>query len=152
MIPGMGQFMLPMSVSEPRQVTSNVGFLKKPTVKSRVNGLDRYYYSLVIDWRKYDLEEQMLLNLNKKDWISGLKLPDFEKETVKTQETLANMSKYTELYCERVKSEIGKTPEEIEVMNVGKLNPKKHLENSVQDLMSSAILMSLGMMIDTVVF
>lgn len=48
------------------------GFLKKPTIQARIHGLDRHYYSLVIDWRKNDLEEQILQNLNKKDWTAGL--------------------------------------------------------------------------------
>ena len=46
--------------------------LKKPTIQARIHGLDRHYYSLVIDWRKNDLEEQILQNLNKKDWTAGL--------------------------------------------------------------------------------
>lgn len=48
------------------------GFLKKPTIQARIHGLDRHYYSLVIDWRKNDLEEQILQSLNKKDWTAGL--------------------------------------------------------------------------------
>ena len=48
--------------TEPRQTTSNIGFLKKPTIQARIHGLDRHYYSLVIDWRKNDLEEQILQN------------------------------------------------------------------------------------------
>jgi 26S proteasome regulatory subunit N11 len=68
-----GQNMMMMALpTEPRQTTSNIGFLKKPTIQARIHGLDRHYYSLVIDWRKNDLEEQMLANLHKKDWTAGL--------------------------------------------------------------------------------
>jgi 26S proteasome regulatory subunit N11 len=63
--------------AEPRQVTSNIGFLKKPTIQARIHGLDRHYYSLVIDWRKNDLEEQMLMNLHKKDWSTGINYISF---------------------------------------------------------------------------
>ena len=28
--------------TEPRQTTSNIGFLKKPTIQARIHGLDRY--------------------------------------------------------------------------------------------------------------
>lgn len=60
MIAGQGgMMMMPMAQGEPRQTTSNVGFLKKPTIQARIHGLDRHYYSLVIDWRKNDLEEQV---------------------------------------------------------------------------------------------
>ena len=70
MIAGQNQFMMSMN-KEPRQTTSNVGYLKKPTIQALIHGLDRYYYSMVIDWRKNELEEQMLQNLNKSDWTSG---------------------------------------------------------------------------------
>ena len=56
---GMMGMMMPTN-QEPRQTTSNIGFLKKPTIQAQIHGLNRYYYSLVVDWRKNDLEEQML--------------------------------------------------------------------------------------------
>jgi 26S proteasome regulatory subunit N11 len=37
-------------------------------------------------------------------------------------------------------------------LSVGKVDPKKHLENAVYDLISLNILQCLGTMIDTVVF
>lgn len=150
MIPGQGMLMaLP---TEPRQTTSNIGFLKKPTIQARIHGLERHYYSIVIDWRKNDLEEQMLMNLHKKDWTTGLKLQKFEAQQKESEKLLDSMSKLTKDYAVRVKEEEGKTLEEIEIMNVGKIDPKKHLESEVHDLMGSSILQCLGMMIDTVVF
>ena len=74
MIPDGGMMGMLMPQTEPRQTTSNVGFLKKPTIQAQIHGLNRYYYSLVIDWRKNDLEEQMLMNLGRKDWSAGLVL------------------------------------------------------------------------------
>lgn len=83
MIAGQGGMMMMMAPTEPRQTTSNIGFLKKPTIQARIHGLDRYYYSLVIDWRKNDLEEQMLMNLHKKDWTTGLVIRKFEDHQVR---------------------------------------------------------------------
>ena len=65
---------------------------------------------------------------------------------------LDTMTRLSKDYCKRVKEEEGKTMEEVEIMNVGKLDPKKHLENDVHELMASTILQCLGTMIDTVVF
>ena len=48
---------------EPRQTTSNIGYLQKPTLVSLVRGLNKHYYSLVINNRKNDLEQKMLMNL-----------------------------------------------------------------------------------------
>jgi 26S proteasome regulatory subunit N11 len=152
MIPGQGMMMMMPTSSEPRQTTSNIGFLKKPTIQARIHGLDRHYYSLVIDWRKNDLEEQMLMNLHKKDWTHGLKIQQYEDQQKYSEKMLEEMARLSKDYSARVKEEEGKTQEEVEVMNVGKIDPKRHLENNVQDLMASAILQCLGTMIDTVVF
>lgn len=149
MIQGHNQF---MAATEPRQTTSNIGFLKKPTIQARIHGLDRHYYSLVIDWRKNDLEEQMLMNLHKKDWSSGLILEKFETHQKNTEIVLEKMIRLSKDYVTRVKEEEGKTLEEVEVQNVGKVDPKKHLENDVHDLMASSIIQCLGTMLDTVIF
>ncbi len=151
MISTQNQLMMTMT-TEARQTTSNIGFLKKPTIQARIHGLDRHYYSLVIDWRKNDLEEQMLANLHKKDWSHGLKVTKFEEHQKETEKYLDTIAKLTKDYSKKVKEEEGKTLEEIEVANVGKIDPKKHLENDVYDLMSNTILQCLGTMINTVVF
>jgi len=51
---------------EPRQTTSNIGYLQKPSIQAIVHGLNRNYYSLAINYRKNELEQMMLLNLHKK--------------------------------------------------------------------------------------
>lgn len=151
MIPGAGQMMM-MAPTEPRQTTSHVGFLKKPTIQARIHGLDRHYYSLVIDWRKNDLEEQMLMNLHKKDWTTGMVIQKFEEHQKHTAALLDQMTRLSKDYCARVKEEEGRTQEEVDVMNVGKVDPKRHLENDVNDLMACSIIQCLGTMIETVVF
>ncbi|CAE7533375.1 Psmd14, partial [Symbiodinium microadriaticum] len=129
LIGGQGGMMgMAMAPTEPRQTTSNIGFLKKPTIQARIHGLDRHYYSLVIDWRKNDLEEQILQNLNKKDWTAGLLVKKFEDHQKMTETMLADMAQLSKTYSERIREEDGRTPEEVEVMNVGKVDPKKHLE------------------------
>ena len=44
------------------------------------------------------------------------------------------------------------TPEQLEIKNVGKQDPKRHLEEDVDKLMTNNITQCLGAMIDTVVF
>jgi len=152
MIAGQNQMMMMALPTEPRQTTSNIGFLKKPTIQARIHGLDRHYYSLVIDWRKNDLEEQMLMNLHKKDWAVGLKLGAYEDYQKHSEKQLEDMVRLTKEYAGRVKEEEGKSMEEIELLNVGKIDPKKHLESDVHDLLATTILQCLGTMLDTVVF
>ncbi len=43
-------------------------------MQALIHGLNRHYYSISINYRKNPLEEQMLLNLQKKSWQSGLTL------------------------------------------------------------------------------
>lgn len=154
MIAGQGMMMMMGAAPpvEPRQTTSNVGFLKKASIQARIHGLDRHYYSLVIDWRKNDLEEQMLMNLHKKDWTTGLLIKKFEDHQAHTEQVLEDMTRLSKDYHRRVKEEEGRTAEEVEIMNVGKIDPKRHLEMHVNELMASSILQCLGTMLDTVIF
>mmetsp|Transcript_28206 Transcript_28206/g.40401 ORF Transcript_28206/g.40401 Transcript_28206/m.40401 type:complete len:311 (+) Transcript_28206:98-1030(+) len=143
---------LMMLGQEPRQTTSTIGHLNKPSIQALIHGLNRHYYSIVIDYRKNELEEQMLMNLHKRNWTNGLSVDDFAQQTSKNEDVITRMLKLTADYNERVQQEEGKTPEQILVENVGKIDPKRHLENCVQDLMSSNIIQCLGTMLDTVVF
>ncbi|OWZ20393.1 26S proteasome non-ATPase regulatory protein [Phytophthora megakarya] len=155
---------LMMMGQEPRQTTSNIGHLNKPSIQALIHGLNRHYYSIAIDYRKNELEEQMLMNLHKKTWSDGLVLTKFEDHSKENEETVKSMlaltEQYnkrsmltlTEQYNKRVQEEEEKTPEELEVLNVGKLDPKKHLENDVYDLMALNTVQCLGAMLDTIVF
>merc|ERR1711957_1087257 len=137
---------------EPRQTTSNIGHLNKPSIQALIHGLNRHYYSIVIDYRKNELEEQMLMNLHKRNWTSSLTVTKYEDHQKKNETIVEKMLKLTKDYNERVMQEEGKSAEEILVENVGKIDPKKHLETSVNELMSSNIIQCLGTMLDTVIF
>lgn len=50
----------------PRQTTSNLGHLRKPSIAALIHNLNRHYYSINIGYRKNELEQKMLLNLHKK--------------------------------------------------------------------------------------
>merc|ERR1719261_1233566 len=141
-----------MMGQEPLQTTSNIGHLNKPSIQALIHGLNRHYYSMAIDYRKNELEEQMLMNLHKRNWTAGLTVERFEDNQAKNEGVVERMLKLTVDYNERVQQEEGKTAEEVLVENVGKVDPKKHLESSVSDLMSANIIQCLGTMLDTVVF
>ena len=71
---------LKMGQIEPRQTTSNIGFLTPPTNIAKIHGLDKHYYSIAINYRKNDAEQKMLLNLNKSSWVNSLKLQDYTEQ------------------------------------------------------------------------
>ena len=94
----------------------------------------------------------MLMNLHKKAWATGLLLKKFEEHRAVAESTLADMARLSKAYIDRVRDEEGKSQEEVEVLNVGKVDPRKHLESGVDELMSSNIIQCLGTMLSTVIF
>lgn len=137
---------------EPRQTTSNVGHLNKPSLSALIHNLNRYYYSMAISYKKNELEEKMLLNLHKKKWTNNLMVQPFEQLETQNVDTMKSMIDLAKAYQKMVEDEKNLSKEELVVHNVGKLNAKKHLESSVESLMSSNIEQALGAMLDTVVF
>jgi 26S proteasome regulatory subunit N11 len=137
---------------EPRQTTSNIGHLHKPSIQALIHGLNRHYYSIVIDYRKNELEEQMLMNLGKSSWSDGLKVTPFPEHAEFNVQQIDKFVKLSEQYQERIKAEENKSEQQVLVDNVGKIDPKRHLEAAVGDLMTANIIQCLGTMLDTVVF
>jgi len=143
---------LMMLGQEARQTTSNVGHLKKPSIQALIHGLNRHYYSMVLDYRKNDLEEQMLTNLYKQTWAAGLKTKRFEEHARGNQDKVASLACYSRAYNDRVQEEDGKTPVQVLVANVGRVDPKRHLEVNVGNLMGDNVLQVLGTMLATIIF
>merc|ERR1719458_2462514 len=78
---------------EPRQTTSNIGHLNKPSITALIHGLNRHYYSIAINYRKNELEQRMLMNLNKKSWMDGLTLYDYNEHCQLNKDTVKDMLK-----------------------------------------------------------
>ncbi len=108
---------------EPRQTTSNIGLIAKPSLVVRnlafspltsfkqalAKGLKKHYYSIVINYRKSLLEQKMLLNLYKKKWFEGMKLEQMDDMQTKNIETMKKMGKLGENYIKWVEQEMEKT-------------------------------------------
>lgn len=137
---------------EPRQTTSNVGHLHKPSIQALIHGLNRQYYSIAIAYKKNALEEEMLLNLHKKKWMDSLSVRNFEEHSKQNEETVASMLELAKAYDKAVQEEQKLTPEELIIARVGKRDAKKHLEADVARLMGENINQCLGTMLDTVIF
>lgn len=137
---------------EPRQTTSNLGHLNKPSIQALIHGLNRHYYSIAINYRKNELEEKMLLNLHKKKWTDGLTLQRFDTHSKTNEQTVQEMLNLAVKYNKAVQEEDELPPEKLAIANVGRQDAKKHLEEHVSNLMSSNIVQTLGTMLDTVVF
>eukprot|EP01090_Pellita_catalonica_P005086 TRINITY_DN1493_c0_g1_i2.p1 TRINITY_DN1493_c0_g1~~TRINITY_DN1493_c0_g1_i2.p1 ORF type:complete len:309 (+),score=48.78 TRINITY_DN1493_c0_g1_i2:890-1816(+) len=141
-----------MMGQEPRQTTSNIGHLNKPSMQALIHGLNRHYYSIAINYRKDELEQKMLLNVHKPEWTAGLDLQKFDKHSDANTEIVKKMLQLSKDYNKRIQEEI-KTPlETLAIRNVGKQDPKRHLHDKLEELMGRNTTQLLGSMIDTVVF
>lgn len=56
------------------------------------------------------------------------------------------------IFFQAVEEEEKMTPEQLAIKNVGKQDPKRHLEEKVDAVMTNNIVQCLGAMLDTVVF
>ncbi|KAL8735387.1 MAG: hypothetical protein Q9166_000932 [cf. Caloplaca sp. 2 TL-2023] len=137
-----------MMGQEPRQTTSNLGHLNKPSIQALIHGLNRHYYSIGINYRKTGLEENMLMNLHKHVWTEALQMEDFGEEGGKNGERLKRLVGLAEGYERRVKEETELTKEQLKTRYVGKLDPKKHLEDVGQQLIEDNIVSVSRQMID----
>lgn len=136
----------------PRQTTSNLGHLRKPSIQALIHNLNRHYYSINISYQHDTLEQKMLLNLHKKTWTQGLKVTDFEEHSKHNEEKIAELLSFAKNYNQWLDDETTKSEKERAIMNVGKVDPKRHLGQTVEELMTKNISQCLGTMLDTVVF
>ncbi|KAK3248456.1 multicatalytic endopeptidase [Cymbomonas tetramitiformis] len=137
---------------EPRQTTSNLGHLNKPSIQALIHGLNRHYYSIGINYRKNELEEKMLLNLHKKKWTDGLTLQKFDDHSKENEKIVEELHDLADKYEKAVIEEDALSADKLAIANVGRQDAKKRLEDNVYSLLSSNIVQSLGTMLDTVSF
>jgi len=137
---------------EPRQTTSVLGHLVKPSIQALIHGLNRHYYSIAINYRKNELEQRMLMNLNKKSWVDGLTLNNYKNHCELNQQTCTEMLQLVKNYDKALEEEEKMTAEQLAIKNVGKMDPKRHLEEKVDVLMTNNVVQCLGAMLDTIVF
>ncbi|KAF3069878.1 26S proteasome regulatory subunit rpn11 [Daldinia childiae] len=133
---------------EPRQSTSNLGHLNKPSIQALIHGLNRHYYSIGINYRKTALEENMLMNLHKHVWTEALQMEDFRHEDEQNKDRFKTLVTLAEGYEKRVKEETELTKDQLKTRYVGKLDPKKHLEDVGQKLIEDNIVSVSRQMID----
>lgn len=129
---------------EPRQTTSNVGHLNKPSIQALIHGLNRHYYSIAVGYLKgrggnstagaqaglggsaaLGGEEAMLMNLHKSVWTEALEMPDFKTDGDRNLDKLQKLVSLAEGYEKRVKEETELSKDQLRTRYVGKVDPKK---------------------------
>ncbi|CAF1303932.1 unnamed protein product [Rotaria sordida] len=137
---------------ESRQITSNLGHLIKPSIQALIHGLNRHYYSIIINYRKNELEQKMLLNLHKKSWINGLTIENFNQHNEHNINIIKQMVDLSKNYIKLLEDEEKMTQKQLTIENIGKQDPKKHLEENIDTLMTSNIVQCIAVMISLVIF
>ncbi|RKP12648.1 26S proteasome non-ATPase regulatory subunit [Piptocephalis cylindrospora] len=141
-----------MMGQEPRQTTSNIGHLHKPSIQALIHGLNRHYYSIAIDYRKNDLEQRMLGNLYRASWQDGMKVTPYAEHEKQNETLVESMKTLSEAYNKSVQEETRMTPEELANRHVGKQDPKRHLEDRVNEVMQANISQNLATMVNSTAF
>jgi len=136
-----------ISGKEPRQTTSNIGHINKPSIQALIHGLNRHYYSIAVNYRKTELEQSMLMNLHKRNWTEGLKLRDFNVHKEDNEKAIKSMLTLSEAYNQSVQEESTLTAEQLKTRHVGKQDPKRHLEEAVEKAMGDQLVQNLGTML-----
>jgi len=137
---------------EPRQTTSNLGHLIKPSIQALIHGLNRHYYSISISYRKNELEERMLMNLQKKTWTHGLSVGDYQESSATVHSLVDELQTMSSLYQRTLDKEEDFSAEKRLVAATGHLNAKRHLADNAGRLMSMNIVNNLATMLNVVVF
>lgn len=137
-----------MMGQEPRQTTSNIGHLNKPSIQALIHGLNRHYYSIGINYKKTGLEENMLMNLHKQVWTEALTMSDFKHEGERNQDRLKQLVSLAEGYEKRVKEENELSKDQLKTRYVGRVDPKKHIEAVGQQIIEDNIVSVARQMID----
>jgi len=113
-----------MSGREPRQTTSNIGHINKPSIQALIHGLNRHYYSIAVNYRKTELEQSMLMNLHKRNWTEGLKLRDFHLHKTENEKAIKSMLSLSEAYNKSVQEESTLSADQLKTRHV-KARPQK---------------------------
>ncbi|KAI0774163.1 Mov34-domain-containing protein [Fomes fomentarius] len=132
---------------EPRQTTSNIGHINKPSIQALIHGLNRHYYSIAVNYRKTELEQAMLMNLHKRNWTEGLTLRDFNNHKEANEKAIKSMLSLSEAYNKSVQEESTLTAEQLKTRHVGKQDPKRHLEEQVERAIGDQVVQNLGAML-----
>ncbi|CAF1168858.1 unnamed protein product [Rotaria sp. Silwood1] len=137
---------------EPRQTTSNLGHLIKPSIQALIHGLNRHYYSININYRKNELEQKMLLNLHKKTWMNNLTIENFNQHNEYNTNIIKQMVDLSNNYIKSLDEEGKFTQEQLSIKNIGKQEPKRHLEENIDILMNLNIIQCIAVMMSLVIF
>lgn len=146
---GMGM-MFGMGQGHYRQQTSNVGHLSGNGMLDRHRNMANQYYQLPMEFSKTEMDEKMLLVLEKRKWTDSL-----DNKTLKRKEqnekSIDDMISLVKQYNKDIKEE-SMNPKERVLQEVGKIDSKKRLKEKANEVTSDNMVDSLGVFMNSVIF
>lgn len=141
-----------MLSQEPRQVTSNTGHLTKPTITALIHGLNKHYYSLVIDYKKSPLEQKILVGLQNQKWTNALKLSPEDEFESQLEDSLEKMVKLASKLKEEIAQNLEMTDEAFLLHRVGKIHAQRQMDTLADGLLNQTLLQSFSEAVSFSVF
>ena len=121
-------------MEEPRETTSFIGHLEKPSIKALVRGLNRLYYQMPVVYRMSEMEQQMLMSLNRPIWSTGFETPNFTKRDKSNIEKVKKMTQCAEVYRRGILEEESLNEDELLARHVGKVDPQAFIKENAEEL------------------
>jgi 26S proteasome regulatory subunit N11 len=153
---------LVMMGQEPRQTTSVVGLLNKPSIQALIHGLGRHYYSLCVGYlrsgsaRGDERETKMLARLGRERWSAGLVPTPFGEHATSTAEAAQRLVELSKAYAEAVREEgAARSQGEMDAVKlkmVGRVDAKRRAEEAAEGLMEDNVVQSLTAMLGVKLF
>lgn len=119
---------------DPRETTSFIGSLEKPTLKALVRGLNRLYYQLPVAYRMSEAEQQVLMSLNRPLWSAGFQLPNFTDREKENTKKIHNMAECAENYRRGIIDEADMSERDLVVRHVGKIDPQQFIRENAEEM------------------
>jgi 26S proteasome regulatory subunit N11 len=117
-------------IEEPREMTSFIGHLEKPSIKALVRGLNRLYYQLPVVYRMSEYEQQVLMSLNRPTWSNGFETPSFVKKDRADMESIKQMAECAENYRRGIIDEEQMSKGDLIARHVGKIDPQSFIREN----------------------
>ena len=137
---------------EPRETTSFVGSLEKPSIKALVRGLNRLYYQMPVAYKMSEYEQQMLMSLNRPTWNTGFKLPSFVSRDKLNIDKIKKMTDCAETYRRSIIDEESMSEIEYVTRHVGKVDPKAFMKESSEEISANESSQLIRLSIDSTAF
>ena len=139
---------------EPRQATSNVGHLHRPSIQALIHGLNRHYYSIAVSYRKTPAEERALAALKKRGWAAGLAPRDFEAVSSGNEATLLEVARLSREYAKAAaeEGELDPLGAERDVARAGRSDARGRLGAAASKLVAENVVQACASVLDALAF